>query len=321
MLCGIFLSVFLVFVAILLFLLWRLDADLTLSVYDYLDNISDSLKNKVVWITGASSGLGEHLAYELTKHRCKLILSGTSEERLNKVKTKCVDLGLAVDDVYVLPFNIADFKVHEECVRKVIHRFRKLDILVNNAGRSQRAKFEEIDVDVDKELFEINVFGTLNLTRKVLPHFLENGGGHFVVTSSCVGKMGAAFSASYTGSKHALHGYFETLRTEMTRKNIEVTMLCPGPIFSHFLENAFTGIPGQKFGQPTSSTDRRMPTARCGRLMAVAIAHKLDEAWIAQQPSLSLYYFTQYTPTFFRKIIIGKLYTPERAEKIREGRW
>ncbi|GFY39726.1 hypothetical protein TNIN_344021, partial [Trichonephila inaurata madagascariensis] len=279
------------------------------------------LRSKVVWITGASSGLGEYLAYELAANGCKLVLSGTSEERLNAVKSKCLKDGLPEDDVLVLPFNITDFDVHEDCLKKVLQKFQKLDILVNNAGRSQRAAFAEIDVKVDKELFDVNVFGTLNLTRKVLPHFLENKNGQFVVTSSCVGKMGAAFSASYTGSKHALHGYFETLRTEMSGKNIDVTLLCPGPIFSHFLENAFTGTPGQKFGKPTDPKDHRMPTDRCARLMAVAIAHKLDEAWICQQPNLLFFYLVQYAPTFFRKVLVGKFYTPERAEKLREGRW
>ncbi|CAL1267271.1 unnamed protein product, partial [Larinioides sclopetarius] len=151
---------------------------------------AEHLRGKVIWITGASSGLGEHLAYELAHHGSKLIISGTSEERLNKVKTKCLEIGLPEDDVFVLPFNMTDFDVHEECVKKVQQKFHKLDVLVNNAGRSQRASFAEIDVKVDKELFEINVFATLNLTRKVLHHFLENHRGHFVVTSSCVGKMG-----------------------------------------------------------------------------------------------------------------------------------
>ncbi|CAL1267272.1 unnamed protein product [Larinioides sclopetarius] len=309
------------FLYFLYFFFKKVDSDLTLFYYDYRNDIRKHLRGKVIWITGASSGLGEHLAYELAHHGSKLIISGTSEERLNKVKTKCLEIGLPEDDVFVLPFNMTDFDVHEECVKKVQQKFHKLDVLVNNAGRSQRASFAEIDVKVDKELFEINVFATLNLTRKVLHHFLENHRGHFVVTSSCVGKMGAASSASYTGSKHALHGYFETLRTEMTGKNIDVTLLCPGPIFSHFLENAFTGSPGKKFGKATDPKDRRMPTERCGRLMAVAIAHKLDEVWICQQPNLMLFYLAQYTPTFFRKILIGKFYTPERAEKLREGRW
>lgn len=299
----------------------KIDADLTLYLYDYFSEVKKSLRGKVIWITGSSSGIGEYLAYELARHGCKLILSGTSEERLNSVKLKCIEIGLAEDDICVLPFNLTDFEVHEECVKKVLQKFRRLDILVNNAGRSQRATFGEIDIKVDKEIFDINLFGTLNLTRKILPHFIENKSGHFVVTSSCVGKMGAAFSASYTGSKHALHGYFETLRTEMSRENIDVTMLCPGPVFSNNLKNAFTGTLGQKFGQLPNRKDRKMQTDRCARLMSVAIAHKLDEAWIAPQPNLIFFYLMQYTPTFFRKIVIGKLYTQERAEKIRDGRW
>ncbi|GFT11251.1 hypothetical protein NPIL_531261 [Nephila pilipes] len=284
-----------------LYFFWKIDADLTLYLCDYFSDVKKSLRGKTVWITGSSSGIGEYLAYELARHGCKLILSGINEERLNSVKFKCIEIGLVEDDVYVLPFNLTDFDIHEECVKKVLQKFRKLDILINNAGRSQRASFEEIDIKVDKEIFDINLFGTLNLTRKILPHFIENKGGHFVVTSSCVGKMGIPSSASYTGSKHALHGYFETLRVEMSRKNIDVTMLCPGPVFSHALENAFTGTPGQKFGRLSKSTDRKMQTDRCARLMSVAIAHKLDEVWIAPQPNLVFFYLVQYTPTFFRK--------------------
>ncbi|GFT01001.1 hypothetical protein TNCV_4054081 [Trichonephila clavipes] len=170
-----------------------------------INEIREFLQGKVIWITGSSSGIGEYLSYELAHHGCKLILSGTSEERLNSVKLKCIEIGLTEDDIYVLPFKLTDFEIHGDCVKKVLQKFRRLDILINNAGRSQRATFEEIDINVDKEIFDINVFGTLNLTRKILPHFIANGRGHFVVTSSCVGKMGAAFSASYTGSKHALH--------------------------------------------------------------------------------------------------------------------
>ncbi|XP_054722753.1 dehydrogenase/reductase SDR family member 7-like [Uloborus diversus] len=289
-------------VVLLVLFLKYVDSDLTLFYYDWKDEAPGLLRRKVIWVTGASSGIGEHLAYELARYGARLVLSGTNKERLDNVKNKCLETGrLTEDDVLVLPFNMTDLDAHEDCLNQVIKKFHKLDVLVNNAGRSQRAAFEDIAIAVDKEMFEVNVFAPLHLTRKVLGHFLENGGGHFAVTSSCVGKMGAASSASYTASKHALHGYFETLRTEMCRKNIDVTVLCPGPVFSRFLENAFTGTAGQKFGQPTLPTDRRMPTDRCGRLMAVALAHKLDEAWICIQPCLIFYYLAQYTPTFFRK--------------------
>lgn len=299
----------------------KFDSDITLHFYDRYGNARGILAGKVVWITGASSGIGEYLAYELASHGTRLVLSGTNQKRLEKVKAVCQEKGLSENDILVLAFNIYDFDIHERCVQTVLEKFHKIDILVNNAGRSQRANFQDIDIEVDKRMFDVNVFGTLNLTRKVLPRFLKRGVGHFVVTSSCAGKMGLSASASYTGSKHALHGYFESLRTEMNQKNISVTMVCPGPVFSNFLENAFTATPGETLGAQPDPADKRMPTDRCAQLMAVAIAYKLDEVWICMQPCLTLFYLAQYTPTFFRKVIMETFHTPERAAKLREGRW
>lgn len=105
-----------------------------------------------------------------------------------------------------MPFDVSDTDCHQNKFDTVINHFKKLDILVNNAGRSQRANFQDTDIEVDKAVFGINVFGLVNLTRIVLRYYLEyNPDGQFVVTSSTAGLMGAPFSSSYTGSKHALH--------------------------------------------------------------------------------------------------------------------
>ncbi|XP_022240652.1 dehydrogenase/reductase SDR family member 7-like isoform X2 [Limulus polyphemus] len=278
------------------------DGDLTLLWAERYGRSPAELRGKVAWITGASSGIGEALAYELAKYGVKLALSGTKVDRLEAVKTECLAQGpLKDDDVLLVPFDITDFSKHSECFEKVVGHFKKLDILVNNAGRSQRARFDEITTEVDYQLFGTNVFSHVSLTRVVLPHFLSNGGGHVMVNSSIAGKYGLPNSASYTGSKHAIQGYFECLRTEFEAKGVNVTVACPGPVFSNVIERCFTGTPGEVFGEKQKETDKRMSTSRCAQLMAVALANNLDEVWISLQPSLSICYLSQYMPTVFRR--------------------
>ena len=144
-----------------------------------------------------------------------------------------------------------------------------MDVLVNNAGRSQRAMWKDIKIQVDRELFDTNVFGLLNLSRIVIPYFLSKKQGHVAVSSSVCGKYAPPCSASYNATKHALHvtiyiynyclvsnnnidliicdekGYFETLRSEMQALGVSVTMLCLGPFFSELLSACATETPGQ----------------------------------------------------------------------------
>ncbi|CAL1294891.1 unnamed protein product [Larinioides sclopetarius] len=302
-----------------LFLLYA-DADLTLLFYHSLNNPRD-FHNKVVWITGASSGIGEYLAYALVKSGAKLALSGVNVERLTAVGERCKEKSkCAAEDILLVPFQINDFEVHDECVKKVLDHFGQIDILVNNAGISQRADFADIDIAVDLQLFNVNVFGTVNLTRKVLRHFLERKKGHFVVTSSTAGKLGVPYSSTYTGSKHALHGYFECLRSEMVEENIDVTLVCPGPVFSGLTERCVTGKVGETYGYKQQPNDKRMLTERCCDLMATAIAYKLDECWICIQPILFMYYIAQYFPTVFRKLLLKLIFNKQRVMKLRQGR-
>ena len=114
-------------------------------------------------------------------------------------------------------------------------------------------------------MFDLNVFSVINLTRVVLPHMLERGCGSIAVMSSVAGKTGVPFSGSYTGSKHAVHGYMESLRTEKMGTGIDVCMLCPGPTISNLLEVAATENQGESFGGAMSPSDKRMTAERCAR--------------------------------------------------------
>ena len=282
---------------------------------------TNHMRGRVVWITGASSGIGEYMAYEFAKIGCKLALSGTNQARLDAVKSKCLDINsaLGVGDILVVPFDITDYIRHRACFERVLAQFKEIDLLINNAGRSQRAQFEKIDISVDEQMFRVNVFGPINLTRIVVEHWNKtNYRGQIAVTSSVAGVVAAPYSCTYSGTKFALAGYFETLRAE-AYKNIKVTILCPGPVFSRILENAFTDQPGETINQSHSPESRRMSTERCANLCLTAIIHRVNVAWISLQPILTCCYLGQYLPNVMA-LIYTKLMTEERLASLRDGK-
>lgn len=156
-------------------------------------------------MTGASSGIGKALAIELAKNNVKLVISSRNVDQLEAVKAECLKQSkrLQPNDVMVLKLDMLEIDSHQKCFDAVIKYFGEIDILVNNAGRSQRAEFEEIDLMVDRALFELDVFSIVNLTRIYVRH--TKGQGHVAVTSSSLGLISAPNSASYTAAKHAIH--------------------------------------------------------------------------------------------------------------------
>lgn len=164
-----------------------------------------SLRGSVVWITGASSGIGKELAYVLAKNNVKLCLTARSLDRLEAVKVECLKLGkrLQPNDVLVLKMDMLDLDSHQKHFDKVLKHFGQIDVLVNNAGRSQRALFRDIHITVDRDVFELDVFSVINLSRIYVRQC--NGQGHIAVTSSGVGLISVPNSASYTAAKHAIH--------------------------------------------------------------------------------------------------------------------
>ncbi|KAL6260296.1 hypothetical protein P5V15_007828 [Pogonomyrmex californicus] len=287
-----------------------LDCDLLLAFKEKYGKPVSSLKGKKVWIIGASAGIGENLAYVLAKVDCKLILSARRVVELERVKKTCLEENkrLSDDDVQIYPMDILDLDSHEKAFQHVIDKFGKLDILVNNAGRSQRAQWENIEIAVDKEMFNLNVFSVVSLSRLAIKHFLKTGGGQIVNTSSLAGILPVPMSATYCGTKHALHGYFKPLFMEHPDKNINVTTVCPGPVQTDFLAESFTEKSGEKYGVRTEVSQNKISAARCASLMAVAIVNKLDEVWIAKPDTLRITYLTYCFPNFAKWLIknLGK---------------
>jgi dehydrogenase/reductase SDR family protein 7 len=250
-----------------------------------------SIDNKIVWITGASSGIGEALAYELAAKKCKLILSARNLEALTLVKSKCNT------EVVLLPFDLSDFDLSKKHVEKAISFFGKIDVLVNNGGVSQRSLLAETDFSVDKKLIEIDYLGVVALTKALLPHFLKNKRGQFVTVTSLMGKYGSPYRSGYCGAKHALHGFFDVLRMEHQKDGIKVTLVCPGFVQTNVSKNAFTGD-GSKQITDDDATKYGMPVAVFAKKFVKAVESNKFEAYIGGKEVLGV-----YLKRFFPKLL------------------
>ncbi|MGN6181635.1 MAG: SDR family NAD(P)-dependent oxidoreductase [Mucilaginibacter sp.] len=232
-------------------------------------------KNQVVWITGASSGIGEALAYALSAEGAKLILSSRRTTELERVKNNC----LHPDQVRVLPLNLMDSSSLEEKAQLAIALFGEINIMVHNGGISQRAPVSETDITVHRNVMELNYFSYIILTKALLPHFLARGSGHFVVTSSVMGKIGTPMRAAYAAAKHALHGYFDCLRAEVSNSGINVTVLTPGYI--HTPIAVITGDGGWMQSEP-EQINSGFPAEKAAEQIIKAIKKGAYEPYIGK---------------------------------------
>jgi short-subunit dehydrogenase len=214
--------------------------------------------NKTIWITGASSGIGRAVALEFSKESTKLILSDINEQGLLEVAGECEKNG---STTIIAPMDLSDEKSVVEVAQKILEKKIKIDCLYQFAGISQRSLVSETPLFVDRKIFEINFFGVIALTKAVLPGLIENGGGQLAVTSSLVGKFGFPYRSSYSATKHALHGFFESLRAENKQNNIRVSIFIPGRVRTNISVNAITkdGLAHGKMdaGQATGITPEK----------------------------------------------------------------
>ena len=257
-----------------------------------------NLKNKVFWITGASSGIGKSLAIELSNHNVNLILSSRNKSKLEEVKKKCKNQ----DSVKIIPLDLEDYRNLNCKVSKAISFYGKVDVLVNNGGISQRSLIRDTNISVDKRLMDINYFGTLALTKEILPHFIKNNSGHFVVTTSIVGKIGTPLRSSYAATKHALHGFFDSLRAEHHKDNIIVTLVCPGFVTTNVSKNALTGD-GTPQDKMDLATANGIHPDKFAKLMLKAIKNKREEVYIAGTKEKLGVYAKRFFPKLLSKMI------------------
>ena len=257
-----------------------------------------NFNNKVVWITGASSGIGKALAIELSKKNCQLILSSRREAELEKVKLLCEK----PEDVNVLPLELSNTETMPSLTSKAISAFGKVDVLVNNGGISQRSPIIETSIDVDRKIMEVDYLGTVAISKAILPHFVENKSGHYVVVSSLMGKFSSAYRSAYCGAKHALHGFFDALRLEHDKDNVKVTMICPGFVNTNVARNALTAD-GSKQDYQDDMTENGLDVNVFIKKMINAIQKEKFEAYIGKFEAFGVY-VKRLSPKLIHKLVL-----------------
>lgn len=227
--------------------------------------------SKIVWITGASSGIGEHLADEFAREGATVIISSHEADELERVKKKLAPIS---EGVHPVVFNLGDPIAVQNAAELVLQRFGRIDVLMNNGGISQRSLVAETPVEIDRRLMEIDYFAGVILAKAVLPGMIERGEGWFGVTSTIAGKFGFPLRSAYSAAKHALFGFYESLLAENYRHGIRVTMFSPGRVRTNISLHAVDkdgksrGImdPGQANGiSPQTCARKMIRTMKRGR--------------------------------------------------------
>jgi len=261
--------------------------------------MSKHFENKVIWVTGASSGIGEACVYELSKQHARLILTALDNDILEHVREKCLQFG--AQEVYLLPADLSQLESLELLAENAWNCFETIDLIFNNAGISQRATTIETDFSVLKKIMDVNYFAPVILTKTILPKMIAAGGGQIAITTSISGKFGFPLRSAYCSSKHALYGFFETVAAENFNNNIRVTIVCPGRVQTDISFHAL-----EKDGKPHGKLD----PGQAKGIAAIQAAKKIIRAFEKEKPEilvgkgeLIMVYIKRFFPKLCRKIV------------------
>jgi short-subunit dehydrogenase len=258
-------------------------------------------EGKVVWITGASSGIGEALAQELAKEGARLVLSARRRALLEALRDRCP----RPEEAFVLAMDVADTERATEHVRAALAAFGKVDVMVHNAGIGQRSLIAETPLSEDRRIMEVNYFGVVALTKALLPEMRARGGGHFVVVSSVTGYVGTPLRSGYAASKHALHGFFESLRAEGHADGIAVTMVCPGFVDTDIALKAIEAAGGSQAKKDEARAKANVhgiSAAECARAMVDGIARRPREVYVGGKEIAGIY-LRRYAPGVLARLL------------------
>ncbi|MBN2745933.1 MAG: SDR family oxidoreductase [Bacteroidales bacterium] len=253
-----------------------------------------SIENNVFWITGASSGIGRSIAELVIAKGAKVVASGRNQVALESLQLQYPDFH---NNIFPLAFDLgADFDA-EDLVKQVVNRFGRIDFLINNGGISQRSLTAETPLEVDRKIMETNFFGNIKIAKAVLPLMIQQGGGHIAVTSSVVGKFGFPLRSAYAASKHALHGFYESLRAENFEQNIRVTMIIPGRINTDISVNAMTAE-GKKHGILDPGQATGMTSEKAAQLILKGILNHRKEIIVGKFDTIMVH-IRRFLPRLF----------------------
>lgn len=259
--------------------------------------MSPAFQNQRIWITGASSGIGEALALVLHQTGAKLILSARRADELKRVQDQCGGEASA----RILPLDVTQASELPEKARLALKMFGGIDVLINNAGVSQRSLVKDTEMEVYRRLMDVNFFGAVALTKAVLPSMIENKAGRIVVISSLVGKFGTPLRSGYAASKHALHGFFDSLRAEVSSYGIKVLLVCPGYIRTDVSLNALRGD-GSLHAKMDSGQANGMSADQCARQILKGILRDKEEIYVGKKDKYVVY-VKRFFPGVFSKMV------------------
>ena len=253
-------------------------------------------KHQVVWITGASSGIGESLALAFAGQQARLVLSARREDELERVARRCENEGgLSRASILVLPLDVADMATAPGKTKEVLEAFGHIDLLINNAGVSQRSLCQDTDLSVYQRLMDVDVMGQIALTKAVLPHMLERGRGHIAVTSSVAGKVGVRLRTGYCAAKHAVMGFFDALRAEVEDDGIQVSTIVPGFVATPVAENSLTAD-GSAFGQADEDNAGGMAPDKAAEVIINALARGKREIPVGEGKEMMALWLKRVSP-------------------------
>ena len=259
----------------------------------------NNFKNKIIWITGSSSGIGEATAYVLAKEGAKLILTALEAELLENVKTTALQLGAAA--VEILPFDLSCLDKLNDLAHNALAKFGRIDILYNNAGISQRGNTIDTSMEVIRKIMDINYFAPVILTKALLPKMVAQGGGQLVVTTSIAGRFGFPLRCAYSSSKHALYGFFETVQAEYFNQNIRVTVVCPGRVQTNISFYALEKD-GSQYGKMDKGQAGGVTAEYAAKKIVNAIRKEKREVLIGKKEILMVY-IKRFFPNLAAKIV------------------
>jgi dehydrogenase/reductase SDR family protein 7B len=250
-----------------------------------------------VWITGASSGIGEALAYAYAKRGATVIISARRRKELERVKNACTSNS---DNIYILPIDLELHQNAKSWYDEAKNAFGIPDILINNGGIGHLGEALDMQTSVERKVMEINFWGQVELSKAVLPDMMYRGSGKIVVMSSLLGHYGTAKLAAYAASKHALLGYFESLREEVSATGVKVLLVSPGFVNTQVTLNSLTES-GKKYNQNSVAQEQGMDPNRFAEKLIKAINSKKNYAYIGGKELLAIP-FKRIAPNLFYRV-------------------
>ncbi len=251
---------------------------------------------QVIWITGASSGIGEAAAQAFAREGARLVLSSRRPDELERVRRACE----RPDEHAVIPLDLIRSETFPAIVADVLARCGRIDVLVNNGGVSQRARALDATPDVERALMEVDYFGPVALTKAVLPSMRARHSGRIVVVSSVMGYVGTPGRSTYAAAKHALHGYFDSLRAEIWRDGVGVTLVCPGYVKTAVSHNA-VGPRGEKHGRTDGTHLTGIAPEKCAAAIVNAVANGREEVYVGREAYAI--YVKRFFPWLYSRIM------------------